>query len=102
MRILDGSGSTNLLVAPSDCRAKGGFVKMQAFAPGAASYRWFADGVEIAGATEAELVEAQEPTRGKVIYAVKPVFVINGDPVEGEAASAVGDHTKLGLSIILR
>ena len=98
----DGSGSPNLLVAPADCRAKGGFVKMQAFAPGAVSYRWFADGVEIAGATEAELVETQEPTRGKVTYTVKPVFVINGNSVEGEAASAVGDHTKFGLAIIFR
>ena len=60
------------------------------------------DGVEIPDATAAELVQPQLLGRKLVTYAVRPVFLLNGVKVEGAEATAVVDHTKYGLMILLK
>ena len=98
----DGSGSA-LLVTPKDTRAK--WIKpavLKAFAPGAIAYRWFEGDTEIVGETGAELRVARQEGRKLVTYSVKPVFMVNGERIEGEAASATVDHTVIGMRILVK
>ena len=95
----DGSGSA-LLATPKDARVKWSKpAVLKAFAPGAVAYRWFEGDTEIVGETGAELSVARQEGRELVTYSVKPVFIVNGEQVEGEAASATVNHQALGMLI---
>ena len=92
-----------LKVAPKDARARRTQPqKFFAFAPGAVTYRWFREGVEIAGATGPEVALAWNGVGGVETIGVKPVYELNGKTYEGELATCKFDNNIQGAILVVR
>jgi hypothetical protein len=99
---VDGGGSA-FEVAPQNTTV--GFNKtatLTAYAPGAVSYRWTKDGATIAGATGGSLTVAWEKTPRQSVYAVTPVYSVNGKAVEGTPTTATVENLPRGTMIYIR
>jgi len=99
---VDGGGSA-FEVAPQNTKV--GFnktVTLTAYAPGAVSYRWTKDGAVIAGATGGSLTVVWEKTPRQSVYAVTPVYSVNGKMVDGTAAAATVENLSCGTVITIR
>ena len=99
---VDGGGSA-FEVAPQNTTV--GFNKtatLTAYAPGAVSYRWTKGGAVIAGATCGSLTVGWEKTPRQSVYAVTPVYSVNGKMVDGTAAAATVENLPRGTMIYIR
>ncbi len=99
---VDGGGSA-FEVAPQNTTV--GFNKtatLTAYAPGAVSYRWAKDGAVIEGTTGGSLTVAWEKTPRQRVYAVTPVYSVNGKIVDGTAAAATVENLSRGTVITIR
>ena len=85
----DGSQLQCLVKPKNTVLRRGVDQKLFAYAPGAVSYRWFRDGVEIAGENKAELPLSWDGRSGQSVYMVVPVFDAFGRQLEGEAAECL-------------
>ena len=99
---VDGGGSA-FEVAPQNVKVgPNKTVTLTAYAPGAVSYRWTKDGVVVAGETAGSLTVAWEKTPQQSVYAVTPVYSVNGRAAEGTAAEAAVENLSRGTVICIR
>jgi len=99
---VDGGGSA-FEVAPQNTKV--GFnktVTLTAYAPGAVSYRWTKDGAVIAGATGGSLTVVWEKTPRQSVYAVTPVYSVNGKAVDGAPVAATVENLPRGMIFYIR
>ena len=95
----------DLVTAPQNTMVQTyGAATLSAYAPGAVAYVWKRNGVAMAGATGDTLDIAWRRPRGNPIdtYAVSPVYIIEGEMVEGESRSCTVENQPTGGIIILR
>ena len=84
--------------------AAGETTVLSAYAPGAVKYVWTKDGEVIADETTETLTVAWEKKKSprQSVYAVKPVFLIDGVETEGAPAEATVTYRPLGSVISIR
>jgi len=75
---------------------------LAAYAPGAVAYRWTKDGVLIEGVTGGSLTVAWEKVPQQSVYAVTPVYSVNGKAVEGTPTTATVKNLPRGMLIYIR
>ncbi len=99
---VDGGGSA-FEVAPQNTKVgPNKTATLTAYAAGAVSYRWTKDGGVVAGETAGSLTVAWEKTPQQSVYAVTPVYSVNGRAAEGTAAEAAVENLSRGTVICIR
>ena len=99
---VDGGGAAFEVVPQNTKVGPNKTVTLTAYAPGAVSYRWTKDGVVVAGETDASLTVAWEKMPQQSVYAVTPVYSVNGRAVDGTAAEAAVENLSRGTTICIR
>lgn len=85
--------------------ASGETTVLSAYVPGAIKYVWAKNGEVIAGETDETLSvdwERRKRSDNIVTYAVRPIFLVDGQEVAGDEASADVTMKPLGAAIIIR
>ena len=94
-------GGVRIFVAPEDMRPnRAGTKCLTAFAPGAVTYRWYSDGVEMPGETGWKYAVPWKGSGFEQI-SVKPVYEVGGGVIEGAAVSCVVDHNLPGFMLLV-
>ena len=75
---------------------------LTAYAPGAVAYRWMRNDEVVAGGANGEFTVAWRRAKTPDSYTVTPVYLINGEEVEGESSAFTVENLPLGMSIIVR
>jgi hypothetical protein len=99
---VDGGGSAFEVAPQNTVVGVNKTATLTAYAPGAVSYRWTKDGVRIEGATGGSLTVAWEKAPRQSVYAVTPVYSVNGKAVEGTPTTATVENLPRGTMIYIR
>ena len=95
-----------LVVKPGDASVSCGEThELTAYTPGAIGYRWRMNGSDVADTTSGTLAVGWHRHRGDDktdTYTVAPIFLIDGEEVEGVASTAVVTSLPRGAAIIFR
>ena len=97
-------GEERWLVTPQDVSiSTSQTVTLRAIAAGSVSrYKWTRNGEAVSGGSNGELTVAWRRAKTPDSYTVTPVYLINGEEVEGEPISTTVTHVALGISIMVR
>ncbi|HPS08920.1 MAG TPA: hypothetical protein PLG22_15435 [Kiritimatiellia bacterium] len=99
---VDGVGAAFEVVPQNTKVSPNKTVALTAYAPGAVSYRWTKNGDVVAGETDGSLTVAWEKMPRQSVYAVTPVYSVNGRAVDGTAAEATVENLSRGMTICIR
>ena len=99
---VDGGGSAFVVAPQNAVVGVNKTAALTAYAPGAVSYRWTKDGVRIEGATGGSLTVAWEKAPRQSVYAVTPVYSVNGKAVDGAPVAATVENLPRGMIFYIR
>jgi hypothetical protein len=99
---VDGGGAAFEVVPQNTKVSLNKTATITAYAPGAVSYRWTKDGAVIVGATGGNLTVGWEKAPRQSVYAVTPVYSVNGISVDGAAAAATVENLPRGMTVCIR
>ena len=93
----------NLVLAPASTSIRHGSpCTLTAYAPGAVAYRWTCNGEAVDGGANGELAVAWRRAKAPDSYTVAPVYLVNGEEVEGEASAFTVENLPLGMTFLIR
>ena len=99
---VDGGGSAFEVAPQNTVVGVNKTATLTAYAPGAVSYRWTKDGVRIEGATGGSLTVAWEKAPRQSVYAVTPVYSVNGKAVDGAPVASTVENLPRGMIFYIR
>ncbi len=99
---VDGGGSAFVVAPQNTVVGANQTTTLAAYAPGAVAYRWTKDGVLIEGVTGGSLTVAWEKVPQQSVYAVTPVYSVNGKAVEGTPTTATVENLPRGMLFYIR
>ncbi|MGI6388637.1 MAG: hypothetical protein ACOX7Q_00335 [Kiritimatiellia bacterium] len=99
---VDGGGSAFVVAPQNTVVGANQTTTLAAYAPGAVAYRWTKDGVLIEGVTGGSLTVAWEKLPLQSVYAVTPVYSVNGKAVEGTPTTATVKNLPRGMLFYIR
>ena len=93
----------NLVIAPASTSIRHDSpCTFTAYAPGAVAYRWARNGEAVDGGANGELTVAWRRAKTPDSYTVTPVYLVNGEEVEGEFSAFTIENMPLGMTFLIR
>ncbi|OQB35978.1 MAG: hypothetical protein BWY06_02971 [Candidatus Latescibacteria bacterium ADurb.Bin168] len=99
---VDGGGSAFEVAPQNTVVGVNKTATLTAYAPGAVSYRWTKDGALVEGATGSSVTVAWEKAPRQSVYAVTPVYSVNGKAVDGAPVAATVENLPRGMIFYIR